>query len=289
MCFCYPSDTSRQEIHMSAARSDAKWPDHGDLTLVLLHGWGFDNSVWEPLQRHLDPFVQTVTVDLWGFGDNAREEACPPGGSLLRSVEDVLELSSAFDERRLVAVGASRGGLVALSAAARSPNTFAAVVTICTTPRVAVSGDYPFGVDPEAFLALSDQLERDYAGTITALAPSFWLTDDPADADIVGALEQIRRSVERTSNRPLARKILEENLSDDVRSLLPQVQVPLLAIGAERDGVVPPGAARFMAEAVPRGRFHIIEGAGHLPHLTKPLLLSRVLLGFLGETQLLEP
>jgi pimeloyl-ACP methyl ester carboxylesterase len=116
---------------MVATRPDMEWTGDGDITVVLLHGWGLEGSSWEPLQDHLNPFLHTVAPDLWGFGDNAREETIPSQGSVARSVDELLALCHAIGSRPLIAVRASRGGLVALSAAARNPETFAAVVTIC--------------------------------------------------------------------------------------------------------------------------------------------------------------
>ena len=38
--------------------------------VVLIHGWGNDSRVWEPLLPCLAPGVDVIVVDLPGFGDS---------------------------------------------------------------------------------------------------------------------------------------------------------------------------------------------------------------------------
>lgn len=36
--------------------------------LVMLHGWGFNSAIWEPLIPKLSEYFQLVLIDLPGFG-----------------------------------------------------------------------------------------------------------------------------------------------------------------------------------------------------------------------------
>lgn len=255
----------------------------GDLTLVLLHGWGLDRESWRPLRRHLDPHVETVAYDMWGFGSNAGGEEIPVEGSLSRSVTELLRVCDQLSDRQLVLVGASRGGTVALRAAAEHPERFAGVVTIAAPPRGSAADDYPFGADRARMEEVILQLKRDYAGTMATAGPAFYVSDDAPDADHATAIEEIRASTERTRRPDLAVEILGESLSDDIRHLLPLVRVPVLVVATERDVAVSPEAGRLIADSIPSARFQLIRGAGHVPQLTMPRPLAATILKFLEE------
>ena len=92
--------------------------------LVLVHGWGFDASVWTPLREALDG-VETIAFDL-GFYGHPRRPALPADGS-----------------RRLVAVGHSLGLLWLLH---ERPFAWRGLIGINGFPRFAAAADFPEGV-----------------------------------------------------------------------------------------------------------------------------------------------
>ena len=59
------------------------------------------------------------------------------------------------------------------------------------------------------------------------------------------------------------------------------VQVPVLAIWGEADGIVSPDYGRAVADAFPAGRFAVVARAGHLPQLEQPVATFRLLDEFL--------
>ena len=40
------------------------------IPLVLIHGWGLNSGVWQPLAEKLSSFFKVITVDLPGYGLN---------------------------------------------------------------------------------------------------------------------------------------------------------------------------------------------------------------------------
>ena len=63
--------------------------------------------------------------------------------------------------------------------------------------------------------------------------------------------------------------------------MLSQVATPALVIHGGRDRLAPVGAARFLAEHLPRARLEIVAGAGHAPFLSHPALFLEKLKGFI--------
>jgi pimeloyl-ACP methyl ester carboxylesterase len=91
-------------------------------TLLWVHGYTLDSSLWPPIWEHLPEFAH-VALDLPGHGSSRPYRR---GDSLSTSAEAVLEVAAAFGADRLVAM--SFGGTVALLAMAAEPQRFRAAV-----------------------------------------------------------------------------------------------------------------------------------------------------------------
>lgn len=84
--------------------------------IVLLHGFSFDHSMWEPQVAALQLAHQVITYDLRGFGRSSPPVA---GRSHL---DDLIDLLDRFGIERADLVGLSLGANVALAAAAYHPD-----------------------------------------------------------------------------------------------------------------------------------------------------------------------
>jgi pimeloyl-ACP methyl ester carboxylesterase len=259
-----------------------EWSGSGELTLLLLHGWGLDRASWEPLRRALEAEFEIVAYDSWGSGENDAGDL-PASGTLVRSAAELMEVRDRLGRERVIVIGASRGGTVALKAAAEHPERFEAVVAIGAPARLTAADDYPHGSRREDLEGIAQQLELDYSATFEAIAPAFFLTDDAADADRAGAMDRLLAARARTRRPDLAVAILRDNLGDDIRSLLPRIQAPVLLVAGERDPVLVPEAAKMLAERIPRAKLSIVPGAGHVPHITMPEEVAARVRRFIDE------
>ena len=105
--------------------------------VVLIHGFSFDRSLWDPQFPALVERHQTIRYDLRGFG-------CSSGPVSTRGhVEDLLVVLDAFAVGRAHLVGLSLGANIALATAALHPDRVRSVVLASpglpgypwTTPR----------------------------------------------------------------------------------------------------------------------------------------------------------
>jgi 2-succinyl-6-hydroxy-2,4-cyclohexadiene-1-carboxylate synthase len=177
-----------------------------------------------------------------------------------------------------VLVGYSLGGRLALRAALRSPESFAAVVTVGATA----------GIDEGPLRAARAEADEKLASWIEA-APmedivSLWerqpLFADQSDALVEaqrpGRLSQDQRSL------ALLLRTAGQGVLEPVWHELSQLELPVLAIaGARDDGYV--RAAKRIASTAPRGRVAIVEEAGHAPHLQQPAAVAALIAGFVEE------
>jgi pimeloyl-[acyl-carrier protein] methyl ester esterase len=104
--------------------------------LILVHGWGFDASFWDPLQAAL-PDIESLAWDLGFFGKPDRP--------------------AANDGRPLIAVGHSFGLLWLLKT---RPVAWDALVSINGFPRFVAGSDFAHGVEPRQLRRMAARLSE---------------------------------------------------------------------------------------------------------------------------------
>src|SRR5215510_14051159 len=101
----------------------------GDTALVFLHGWCGDREYWKNQVDVFAPDYRVVALDQAGHGESGKDRAAWTVNSLAGDVEAVVK---ALGLKRVILVGHSMGGPVALLAAKRMPGTVAAVIGVDT-------------------------------------------------------------------------------------------------------------------------------------------------------------
>ena len=61
--------------------------------------------------------------------------------------------------------------------------------------------------------------------------------------------------------------------------------VPSLIVWGDRDRIIPCAHGKRAAGEMPGSRFELFEGAGHFPHLERPIPFARLLARFINETE----
>lgn len=211
------------------------------MTFLLVHGWGCDHRVWEPLMWHAGTELRPVLVDLRGHG---RSPVARTPHTIPRMAGDLAEVASFLGVRDLVVVGHSMGGNVAVELAIRRPDLVRAVVSV--DPAY---GDPAWADAPERVAAL---MERGSA------AASFDGPFDPAATPARVLIEALRS----TYTDPDAFGHIE-----DTRRRLRELTVPLLSIYARQDAAQ--RARTFPVEHT----VAVVEDSGHFIPLDQPARL----------------
>ncbi|HKR25675.1 MAG TPA: alpha/beta fold hydrolase [Allosphingosinicella sp.] len=88
---------------------------------MLLHGWALDRTAWAPQMALADRF-RLIALDRRGFG----RSTAPP--DLAAETDDLLRLRDALGLGRMILVGMSQGGRIALHFALAHPEAVAGLV-----------------------------------------------------------------------------------------------------------------------------------------------------------------
>jgi pimeloyl-ACP methyl ester carboxylesterase len=253
------------------------WSDAG-VPLLLLHGFGNDAHVWDDFAPAVAPYYRTLALDQRGHGDSAHDpELRYDHDSMAR---DAIAALDALGIERVVLVGHSMGGRVAMRFARRHPERLAGLVIVDAGPELDARGVLRIRLDAESNVDPSfgslEEYERVLARAYPLARPEVVARlarhglrpradgrlvpkTDPAFAKNWGKVppeEAARRSAEETT-------ILWEALRG--------TPCPTLVVrGAASDVLSPETADRMADEALPRGSLAVVPRAGHSVMLDNP-------------------
>ncbi|WP_281194760.1 alpha/beta fold hydrolase [Halorubrum sp. F4] len=207
-----------------------------------------------------------VTPETRGVG---RSDAPPGPYSVEALAGDLDAVCAAEGVRNAHLVGYGLGGMVALAYGLGSSRP--ASLTLVGTPP---AGDAynPAGVwadpsDPAAVRGsltglLSEEFRRTHADALSRIVE--WRLAEDADRE---TFEAHRAAVE----------------GFDVADRLYEATVPALVVHGNEDAVCPLPAAETLAEGLPRGELHAVEGARHLVGVEASAAVNDVVAGWLAE------
>jgi 2-succinyl-6-hydroxy-2,4-cyclohexadiene-1-carboxylate synthase len=232
-----------------------------DATVTFVPGFMQRGEAWEPIAARLAQRYRSVCVDFatWTFGERLQEllAAAPPGAAV---------------------VAYSMGGRLALHAALREPDRFAALVLVGVSAGIEDQGERDDR--RRADESLAEWIERRSIEEVV----SRW----EAQAVFSGQAPDVRdlQRPGRLSHDPrnLAQLLRSggQGVLAPVWNRLAEIRSPVLLTAGEHD-LRYTDAARRMAAAIPGARVKLISDAGHAPQLEAPDNFEHVLLEFLDE------
>jgi pyruvate dehydrogenase E2 component (dihydrolipoamide acetyltransferase) len=235
--------------------------------VLLVHGFGADLNTWMFTQSVLAEGRRVIALDLPGHGGSAKEVGAGDGESLTDAVEGALD---ALGIGRGHLVGHSMSGAVAALLALRRPDLVSSLTLIASA-----------GLGPEINGSFIDGFVR-MARRREAVEILGLLVHDPAllsrtmveDVLRYKRLDGVSAALARIAEAWFAggRQLLD--LTDRIATLAMPVQL----IWGREDRIIPVTHAEGLASRFP---VHIIEQAGHLPHMEKAAEVNRLIKRFI--------
>jgi pimeloyl-ACP methyl ester carboxylesterase len=224
----------------------------GPKTLVAHGGWVGSGELWlQPFER-LSRSWRTITYDHRGTGATVDRA---PAVTFERLVQDLFRVLDALEVDRCVLAGESAGASVVLEAALRDPSRF--------TGLVIVGGRYHGGRTVGA-ARLMEGCKTDFRGTMEAFVNAC-VPEEDCEAERRWGKQIVNRST-----GPAAVQLMECVEMVDVERRLGEISLPTLILHGSRDVIAPLAAAENLAAKLPRSRLIVLDGAGHVPTITRP-------------------
>jgi len=243
------------------ARSVGSGPD----VLVLVHGFGSDQSIWASFVPWLSERYRVITYDLPFAGS-----ANPAFFNLERHshidghAQDLLDILQSFGVERCSLVGHSLGGLIGIFASIARPKLFERLILLGTSGRYLDGPGYKGGLNAALFETMLEACAanfRDWAMSFTPLATLRPL-EDPRSQTFLASLLRTQPDI------MLA--MAEAIFLGDYREPVKRCTAPCIILQTEEDPSVPIEAARNLQACLKGSVLEIIKAKGHLPHVSAP-------------------
>lgn len=231
----------------------------GEPALVFIHCWACNRHFWDNQVAEFSKTHRVVTLDLPGQGESGQGRT---NYSIESYGDDVKAVVTKLNLKRVVLVGSSMGGPIALEATRRIPDRVVAIVPVDTLQNVEQK------VPQEQLDAVFQQMQADFKAATTSLLNQFFFSPTTPPA--------VR---ERIINETIAQKpevvlpILKAVFSYDAAPGLRDVKVPIRAINADRV----PTNLEVNRKYAPQFDVVIIKGTGHYPMLEDPARFNQML------------
>src|ERR1700746_3536621 len=192
----------------------------GDTALIFLHGWCGDREYWKHEVEVFAADYRVIALDQAGHGESGKGRKAWTADSL---AGDVAAVVKALDLKRVILVGHSMGGSVALLAAKRMPGTVIAVIGVDTLQNA------EFKLPEEVRKSILDGVEKDFKGTVRVTIAG--LLPEKADAELKTWLQTKAEG----QHPKMALALMRDLFGLDTRKLLKEAKVPVRCINSPAD------------------------------------------------------
>jgi pimeloyl-ACP methyl ester carboxylesterase len=226
----------------------------GEPALVLIHGWGGDSNYWREQVPAFKTKYTLVAVDLAGHGgtDGNRTD-----WTIAHFGQDVATALAAVPNEKLILVGHSMGGPVAIEAARLMKKRVIGIIGVDTFKTIGAPVASKAQVD-----AIIKNFDADFIGYTRKLVSEHFFAPD-ASAELKG---KIAYDLSLTSPRvgiPSMRAVLEYDFTEPLADL----SVPIVAINSDLGE--PVNEARIR-KVLPKFHAVTLAGDGHFLMMEDP-------------------
>jgi pimeloyl-ACP methyl ester carboxylesterase len=233
----------------------------GEPALVFIHGWGGDSNYWREQVPALESRYTLVTVDLAGHGGTGANRM---EWTMARFGQDVATAVATVPNQKLILVGHSMGGPVAIEAARLMKSRVVGIIGVDTFKTIGAPAPSKAQVD-----AMVRKFEADFIGTTRALVNDHFFAPG-ADPQLKS---KIAYDISLTPPRvgvASMRAVMEYDFTGPLKDLA----VPIVAINSDLGEPVNEARIRRL---VPQFRAVTLAGGGHFLMMEDPARFNAAL------------
>jgi len=229
--------------------------------LLVLHGWGMNQSVWQNIAPQLEACFTVYWVDLPGHGQNH--------AIALHSLERSSTLIVAKIPDNTSILAWSLGGLIAQQIALQYPHKVKQLCLVATSPCFVQTEVWQNAMQKQLLQSFADHLNNDFAGTLSHFLALQFL-------GVKGIQKQLKQLRQQLLAQPPAKQALLEGLhilqsADFSQPILNQsaVTIPTHWILGALDRLVPISLAALLSR-LNNTTVTTLAKAGHAPFISHP-------------------
>ena len=226
-------------------------------TVVLIHGYPFNRSLWNEQVEALASRYRVVTPDLRGFGESDTSEGPV---TMNRMAQDVAKLMEHLGIDRAVIGGLSMGGYVALAFVKQFPSRVKALV-LADTRAQADTEEGKQTRHQQAEKALSEGM----AGIADAMLPKLLTPETVSKRPEV--VKRVRDMMLRTKPQGAASALLGMAEREDQSEFISTINIPTMIVVGREDAITPLADSETMHSKIQHSRLVVLDNAGHVSNL----------------------
>jgi sigma-B regulation protein RsbQ len=246
-------------------RHNVKISGAGERTMMFAHGFGCDQTMWQPVARDFEDGFRVVLFDYVGHGASDLSAYSAERYSDLHDyARDVVEIGQALELQDAVFVGHSVSAMIGALASLEAPGMFSELVMVGPSPRYINDDGYRGGFSHAQIDELLDFLADNHLGWSAAMAPA--IVGNPDRPELSSRLENSFCSTDPDVARDFARvTFLSDNRSD-----LSRVRARTLVLQCTNDIIAPVEVGEYVHKSIPSSQFKLLQATGHCPNLSAP-------------------
>lgn len=244
--------------------------------ILFIHGLGSSSIIWRDIPEALSEYFHTITIDLIGFGRSDKPQTNYTIHYFSQIIEKFVEKIGIVPNDKLIIIGHSLGGYIALEYAIKKTSKIAKLILIDSSGLL----DHP---TPLLIQYLQAALTTEHDLRYIRLKEVFEnLVSNPTmllpvTIDLfISVIEQpnARHAFESAYNNSTSRII-------ETKSLEKIKDIPCLIIWGEKDKLIPIKFAYKFKEIISKSCLVVIKDAGHSPFYEKTAIVYQHFLNFL--------
>ncbi|MCD6046437.1 MAG: lip3 [Gammaproteobacteria bacterium] len=237
-------------------------------TLVLIHPFPTDKTLWTPQQAELQKKFRVISIDLWGFGQSTLPEKNV--ATMTDYANEVKQLLDSLHIQQAIIGGESMGGYVALALLAKYPNTVKGLI---------LSGTQAIASDQK-----TKQEDEDEANYVQAHGTEKLIKDFLPKALSPHASIQAKRTlltiVERQHQNAVAAALRGIATRQDTSNVLAATNLPVLILTGNQDAVIPADQSEAIHKLAKNSKLVVFKNVGHLASLEQPKAWNKAVIDY---------
>ncbi len=221
--------------------------------VVLLHGWGQNIKMMNPIGKGLMKDYYITNIDLPGFGSSSEPTY---GYTVYDYYEVVDELLTKLNIKKPIMIGHSFGGRISIIYAAKKK--------------------------VEKLILLASPFRRSTKKSTFKVKLLKFLKKVPVVKELESYMKTKIGSADYRNASPMMRTILVNTVNEDLTEYLKQIDAPTLLIWGSMDTAVPLEDAKYAESIMTDAGLIVYEGCTHYAYLERIDQTINILNNFLG-------